>query len=264
MERDRERDFERGSPVRTGVIADAAGRLRDILGISREHLLLNTGELGDRARASLLQRETGAKELGVELQELRARGAAIDRLAPDARYKEREKAVVEILARSFSEAAYLDVSDGRAKKWEHLVPDEKKQILRLAEVRVAICEGVVPCKVQSYLAPRKEGSFYRFLNTMRFHEERILGNASERKAMQVLVHEQTHRTQWEAAKEPRNYPYFQKELIEIWRHNFEHYTEPGESKLEHWAYRMQPIEHDAEARSKRIVGEVYDYRKRQH
>lgn len=264
MDRDRERDFERGSPVRAGVVADAVGRLRDILGVSREHLLLNTGELGDRARASLLQREAGAKELGVELHELRARGAAIDRLAPDARYKEREKAVVEILARSFNEAAYLDVSGGRAKKWDQLIPDEKKQILRMAEVRVAVCEGVVPCKVQSFLASGKEAAFYRFLNTMRFHEEKILGKATERKAMEVLVHEQTHRTQWEAVKEPRNYPYIKKELTDIWRGNFKHYKHPGESKADHWAYRMQPIEMDAKARSKRIVGEIDAYRKRQH
>ena len=259
MDRDRDRNLERGLPGHSALTTQVASPSIGALELSKKQLLLDQSELGDAARQRLLQREAGAKELGVELLALRERGIQVDALPVEARLKERDRAVVDILAKSFSEQSYAEVSEGRARRWDDLEPREKLQVFRLVEARVAVFENVEPCSVLGFVSTESVAQFDWEHNSILVHEDEVLRVADEEQAMYVLIHEQTHRTQYDAIMNPSHYPYFSEALVAGWRENWYNFRKPGTTPESKKEYENQPLEKYADARSELIVGKHYGY-----
>lgn len=258
MDRDRDRDPKRDLPAHSASTTSLASPSMDTLLPSKKELL-DESELGDAARQRLLQREAGAAELGVELRALRERGTQVDTLPVEARLKERDRAVVDILAKSFSEQAYAEISKDRTRRWDDLEPGEKLQVFRLAEARVAVFENVEPCSVLGFLSTEAVAQFDWEHNSILVHEDEVLKVADEKQAMFVLIHEQTHRTQYDAIRNPSRYPYLSAALIAEWRENWYNFRKPGTTPESRKEYENQPLEKYADTRSELIVGKHYGY-----
>lgn len=185
-------------------------------------------------------------------------------LSPQQQHELREDRIAALTADTFSAEKYQEMTNGEAKDWKELRPQEKEQVLRDAEKLTAGLEGRSRCKIGIFEGEPMDGAFDRKTESMHFSRDSTLKHSDEREAMRTLFHEQTHRQQWEAVKNPEAFPQFSASQVAEWKENFENYKHKpwGKDPEQQQAYLDQPIEKHARERAEKMLEKVDEYRKR--
>lgn len=185
-------------------------------------------------------------------------------LSPQKQHELREDRIAALTADTFSAEKYKEMTNGEAKEWTMLRPQEKEQVFRDAEKLAAGLEGRTRCKIGTFEGEPFDGKFDPKTESMDFSRDSTLKHSDEKAAMRTLFHEQTHRQQWEAIKNPEAFPQFSASQVAEWKENFkpENYKPWGKDPEQQQAYLDQPIEKHARERAEKMLEKVDEYRKR--
>lgn len=191
------------------------------------------------------------------ITELQAERNAILSATPSARFQVMERRVAELGADYLVESFW---KQGIGRSYADARPDSRVIGLQIIETRISTLMGLTPMPILLGVNLGAEAAFDSTRNLVLFDLDAVEHNTMD-EMLSSLFHEQTHRIQNEAIRDPRAFPQYDERLIGSWEDNLR----PGEYRVgselpsERFAYSWQPVERHAEERSRALMEIVRDY-----
>ena len=152
--------------------------------------------------------------------------------------------------------------------WKHGVghsyaaarPDSRVMGLQIIETRIATLMGLSPMPILLGVNLGAQAAFDRSENLVLFDLDAVEHNEPE-EVLSSLFHEQTHRIQQEAIRDPRAFPQYGERQIGSWEDNLRRgeYRVGSELPSDRFAYSWQPVERHAEERARALMEIVRGY-----